>query len=254
MSDEFDPYKPGSGLKDDFDGWIKDGVFANEQYGVNIILMLECDDGEEYPVRYSVGSNWDTYDAGETVSHPAGSRQLFSGNSAYSDFMLHAMEAGAKDVLYQRVKDGAGPRFSSNYNGLSFHWEQLERPVRRPRVDDAGQRVKDERGREIWENSTMPRLLPVRFLGVHEGQQTLPTVGAAAAVEQGPMSDADPLRVLDAITAGKVRQAAKRSGDYVTFVDEMLELTDSSDNSIMDHEQIKEALADEGWYASLHNS
>jgi hypothetical protein len=216
--------------------------------------MVECDDGEEYPVRYSVGPNWDTYDAGESVSHPAGQRQLFSGNSAYSDFMRSALEAGAKDVLYQRVKDGQGPRFSANYNGLNFHWEQVERPVRRPRVDDTGARVKDDRGKEVWENATIPRLLPVRFLGLHEGQATLPGVAAATAVEQGPMADTDPLRTLDPITAGKVRQAAKRAADYVTFVDEMLELTDASDNSIMDHEMIKEALADENWYATLHNA
>lgn len=249
--DEFDPYKPGTGLKDDFNGWIKDGVFASEQYGTNIILMVECDDGEEYPVRYSVGGGWDTYDAGETVSHPAGSRQLFNSSSAYSDFMTFAIEAGAKELLYQRAKDGLGPRHASNYNGLEFHWEQVDRPVRRPKVDEQGGRVKDDRGREIWENSTAPRLLPVRFIGLHTEQQTLlPEIPTPTE----PANGTDPLRGLDAVTAAKVRQAAKRSGDYITFVDEMLELTDGADNSIMDHDEIKEALADESWYAALHNA
>jgi hypothetical protein len=252
VTDEFDPYKPGSGLKSDFDGWIKDGVFASEQFGTNIILMCDCDDGEEYPVRYSVGNGWDTFDAGETVQHPAGSRQLFSASTAYSDFMVAAMEVGARDVLYQRVKEGRGPRYANNYNGLGFHWDAVEKPTRRPKVDEAGQRVKDDRGRDVWESTTVQRLLPVRFLGVRDVQDHLPgtgqTVVAAGAGESG-----DPLAVLDVVTAAKVRKAAVNAGDYITFVDEMLELTDGNEASIMDHEQIKEALANEDWYAELHN-
>jgi len=253
MPDEFDPYKPGSGLKSDFDGWIKDGVFASESYGTNIILMCDCDDGEEYAVRYSIGSGWESYDAGETVQHPAGPRQLFSGNTAYSDFMVAAMEVGARDVLYERVKAGAGPRFASNYNGLGFHWDMVERPTRQPKVNELGERVRDDRGREIWENTTRPRLLPVRFLGVRDVQDHLPGSGAAAYSERF-QSGADPLAVLDTLTAAKVRKAAERAGDYISFVDEMLELTDGNDASIMDHDEIKEALANEDWYASLHQS
>jgi hypothetical protein len=264
MPDEFDPYKPGSGLKSDFDGWIKDGVFTSEQYGTVLILMTDTDDGEEYPVRYAVGSGWDTFDGGETVQHPAGARQLFAASSGYSDFMVFAMDNGAKDVLYLRVKDGLGPRHAGNYNGLGFHWDMVERPTRRPKLDEEGQRMKDDRGRDVWENGTVQRLLPVRFLGVRDVQASLPGVSGATSGVSGvaaPASSAstssdsnsdDPLTRLDLVTAAKVRKAARTSGDYITFVDVMLELTDGNDASIMEYDVIKEALADENWYASLH--
>jgi len=255
MADEFDPYKPGSGLKSDFDGWIKDGVFASENYGTNIILMCDCDDGDEYAVRYGVGSGWESYDAGETVQHPGGERQLFSNSTGYSDFMVFAMEAGAREILYERVRNGMGPRFAANYNGLGFHWDMVDRPTRAPKLDELGQRVKDDRGREIWENTTRQRLLPVAFLGVRDVQGHLPGSGAAATstvTSHATTVTSDPLAALDVITAAKVRKAAVNAGDYISFVDEMLELTDSDDASIMDHDEIKEALANEDWYASLH--
>jgi len=255
MPDEFDPYKPGSGLKSDFDGWIKDGVFASENYGTNIILMYDCDDGEEYAVRYGIGAGWESYDAGETVQHPSGPRQLFSASTGYSDFMVFAMEAGAKDILYERVRSGAGPRFAANYNGLGFHWDMVDRPTRRPKVDEMGVRVKDDRGRDVWENAVTQRLLPVRFLGVRDVQSHLPGTGSAATstVASHPTTvTSDPLAALDVVTAAKVRKAATNAADYISFVDEMLELTDGNDASIMDHDEIKEALANEDWYASLH--
>lgn len=255
MTDEFDPYKPGSGLKSDFDGWIKDGVFASENYGTNIILMCDCDDGDEYAVRYGIGNGWESYDAGETVQHPSGPRQLFSNSTGYSDFMVFAIECGAKDVLYERARAGQGPRFAANYNGLGFHWDLVDRPTRTPKTDEMGQRVKDDRGREIWENTTRQRLLPVAFLGVRDTQGHLPGSGAAAmstVVSHPTVAGGDPLAGLDVITQAKVRKAAVSSPDYISFVDVMLELSDADDASIMDHDEIKEALANEDWYASLH--
>lgn len=257
MPDEFDPYKPGTGLKDDFIGAITDAVFAPDPQTGNCkaILMTVDEAGEEYPVNYWLGSGWDTYDGGATVQHPGGDRQLFSNQSQYSDFMVHAMEAGAKDVMYDRLRAGLGPRVAANWLGMKFQWDSLQRPTRRPKVDAEGQPVADENGRQVWENTTTARLLPTKFMGLVGVQGTLEGVAGAGTVASAPSATTnDPLTVLDAVTAAKVRAAAKEAGDYGKFIDAMLALNDTTGTPIMEHAEIGQAVADEGWFTSLHDS
>lgn len=239
MPDEFDPYKPGTGLKDDFDGTIVDSNFTTDpQTGrCSLILMVQADDGDEVPQRYGCGSDWDTFDGGETVRHPKGERTLFSNQTAYSDFMVHAMEAGAREVMYQRLRDGLGPRAAANWHGLKFHWEVLPRPTR-TRNDETGE----------WENTTINRTLPTKFLGA-DGQGTLPVDGTVAAAPS-----ADPLSGVDPVIKAKVVKAAKESDSYTAFIDAMLGLSDGDGTPIMEIPEIGQAVADEDWYNRLHNS
>lgn len=243
MSDEFNPYKPGSGLKDDFDGTIVDGTFTTDpQTGTtSIILMVNCDDGDEWPARYSTGTGWESYDGGVTVKHPGGQRQLFNANSAYSDFMQHAWDAGAKDDMLERARKGGGPTVAANWDGMRFHWDVLERPIRRPEDTDSGR---------VWVDDKTNRTLPTRYLGLVGVQQVL---GAAPPVPgvATPSGD-DPLSVLDAVTAGKVRVAARDSATYVQFIDAMLNLTTSDGTPIMEFVEIGTAVADSGWFEALH--
>jgi len=242
MSDEFNPYKPGSGLKDDFDGVIVDGTFTTDPQtgGTSIILMVQCDDGDEWPARYGCGTGWESYDGGDTVRHPGGERQLFNANTAYSDFMQHAWDAGGKDDMLGRIKSVGGPTVAANWNQMKFHWEVLERPIRVPRDDESGRRV--------WENSTMNRTLPTKYLGLHAAS----AAAAAAAVTSGVTLSDDPLRVLDGVTAGKVRVAAKDSATYEQFIDAMLALTTADGAPIMEFMEIGAAVADSNWYTTLH--
>ena len=244
MSEEFNPYKPGSGLKDDFDGTIVDGTFTTDPQTGNtsIILMVQCDDGDEWPARYSTGPGWDSYDGGVTVKHPSGPKQLFSANSAYSDFMQHAWDAGAKDDMLRRAKEGGGPAVAANYNGLKFHWDVLERPIRRPEDREDGSRV--------WVNDVANRTLPTKFLGV-VGAEGVPSAVASASPSLGVVG-VDPLGVLDAATAGRVRVAAKDSATYEQFIDAMLGLTTGDGTPIMEFVEIGAAVADSDWYAALH--
>lgn len=245
MTDEFNPYKPGSGLKDDFDGTIVDGLFAADPQTGNtsIILMVSCDDGDEWPGRYGTGSGWESYDAGVSVRHPGGTRQLFNAQSAYSDFMQHAWDAGAKDDMLGRIKSVGGPTVGANWNGMRFHWEVLERPIRRP--------VDNEDGSRTWKDEVINRTLPVKYLGMVGVQEQLPTSGTVAGAGSVG-SSADPLTVLDAVTAGKVRQAAKDAASYEQFIDKMLGLTNNSGTPIMDFVEIGTAVADREWFNALH--
>lgn len=241
--DEFNPYKPGTGLKDNYDGVIVDGTFtADPQTGrTSIIIMVHADDGDEVPVRYGVGPNWESYDGGASVQHPGGDKQLFSNNVAFSDFMSHAWESGAKDHMMQRVREGKGPRFGDNWNGMRFHFDVLQRPSR----------IRNEETGE-WENSTIARTLPTKFLGF-EGEQGTLNVQAGTAVSAPSAPTQDPLSGLDAVTAGKVRHAAKTATSYTSFIDEMLELTDADNVPIMERSEIGAAVSDESWWQSLHD-
>lgn len=239
MSDEFNPYKPGSGLKDDFDGTIVDGTFTTDpQTGsTSIILMVNADDGDEWPARYSTGPGWESYDGGVTVRHPGGPKQLFSANSAYSDFMQHAWDAGAKDDMLTRARSGGGPSAAGNWNGMRFHWDVVERPIRRPEDKEDGSRV--------WVNDVTNRTLPTKYLGLAGSVADVAPVAIEANVS-------DPLSVLDAVTAGKVRTAAKDAATYEQFIDAMLGLCTPSGTPIMEFLEIGTAVADSDWYTALH--
>jgi hypothetical protein len=243
MSDEFNPYKPGSGLKDDFDGTIVDGVFTTDPQTGNtsIIIMVQCDDGDEWPGRYGCGSGWESYDGGATVRHPGGQRQLFNAQSAYSDFMQHAWDAGGKDDMLGRIKSVGGPTVAANWNGMRFHWEVMERPIRRPEDREDGSRV--------WVDATVPRTLPTKYLGTSGGVEQ-PQLLTSATPATGV--SADPLNVLDGVTAAKVRQAGRESASYEQFIDRMLALTNSTGTPIMDFVEIGTAVASRDWYESLH--
>jgi hypothetical protein len=244
MSDEFNPYKPGSGLKDDFDGTIVDGVFTTDPQTGNtsIIIMVQCDDGDEWPGRYGCGGGWESYDGGATVRHPGGQRQLFNAQSAYSDYMQHAWDAGGKDDMLARIKSVGGPTVGANWNGMRFHWEVMERPIRRPEDREDGSRV--------WVDATVQRTLPVKYLGTSRGVSEQPQLLSSAT----PATSAtdDPLSVLDAVTAANVRKAGRESVSYEQFIDRMLALTNSTGTPIMDFVEIGTAVASRDWYESLH--
>jgi hypothetical protein len=245
MTDEFNPYKPGSGLKDDFDGTIVDGVFTTDpQTGAtSVIIMVQCDDGDEWPGRYGCGGGWESYDGGVSVRHPGGPRQLFNAQSAYSDFMQHAWDAGAKDDMLGRIKTVGGPTVAANWNGMRFHWGVEERPVRRPEDREDGSRV--------WVNATVQRTLPNKYLGLAGVQESLPVSQSDTSAIS---AQADPLNVLDAVTAAKVKAAARDSNSYEQFIDKMLGLTNSTGTPIMDFVEIGTAVASSDWYTALHRS
>ncbi len=256
MPDEFNPFKPGTGLKDDFDGTVIDGVFTvNPQSGgTEIILMVACDDGEEYPLRYGVGPNWEPYAGGEYVNHPGGVKQLFSNNTAYSDFMVHAVDCGAGDDMFARSRelDGRGPQVAGMWKGMRFHFDTLPRQARRPKDNDDGTPAMDENGKRVWHDISINRTLPTKYLGI-DGQAKLFSAPGGTAADALSAPTADPLSVLDAVTQRRVRAVAKDAASYEQFIDAMLNLTDVEDIPIMERTDIGAAVADEAWYNKLHN-
>ncbi len=247
MADEWNPFTPGTGLKDDFDATIIRGQFVPDPQStrVTLKLWLDCDDGEEYELRLGLGNDWDTFDGGDSVKHPKGDRQLFHHNTQYSDFIVHAMNAGAQDAMFAHNKNynDMGPRFAAFWVGFRFHFNVLQRPSSK-----RSEKVNEDGTKEVtWEDIEVGRVLPTKYLGIAGDV----VVGTDAAAPSAP-TNSDPLAVLDQISQGKVRAAAKSAADYGAFIDLMLALTDNNDVPIMDYDDVQRAVADESWYAALH--
>ena len=246
MPDEYDSFRPGTGL---FEGeaTITSAVFTQEAGRDSMTMVMELDTGDS--LRYGCGSGWTSYDGGESVEHAKGPRQLFSNQTAYSDFMVHASEAGARDVMVERSKavEGQGAKHGSTWVGMRFKFQPLERPIR-ARYNDLNEDGTPHEKAGQWYNSTTNRSLPVEFLGVQDGQSH---AGASPAPSGGSARASDPLSTLDAVTAAKVRKAAADSPDYNTFVDACLVLTDAEGTAIMENMEIGQALSTPDWYLSL---
>jgi len=218
MADEFDTDK---GMKEDYDGTIREAYFQAADFGTSLILMINADDGVEVESRYSVGTDWASFDGGETVEHP--SKQKIRADSQLATLVDRAMMAGAESVIRER-SEGHGQKTAKLWPGLKFHWQTFGKPYS----------VKDrETGEE--KSGTSFKSYPTAFLGVHEvavseaGEQS---TGVSTGNEQVPD---------DIIVRLKVLAAAK---PFPEWVDEALTIDYVRENMLA-------ALSDEGFYNSL---
>jgi hypothetical protein len=250
MSEDWGSFTPGGGLKDDYDGFIRAAAFLPSD-GERTVLVLKVNavDGEEVVYRVGIGNDWESFDGGATVRHSSGDGARFNSNTHYSDFIVHAVESGAKDVLLQidKANGGHAAQMAATWVGLGFHWEVKQRPVRVPKRGIDGEIERDDNGRQVWVDGTIARALPTAFLGERDGDMPSPA----------PAPSANTASVLSGVgkrLKGQIEDAAKKSDSYQTFIDAMLELTDEDDMPIMERLDIASAAADESWYQSLHNA
>lgn len=197
-TDEFDPFKTSSGLKDDFDGTVIDGWWGtdpnSQQNPAPLLgfLKIIADDGEEVEARYSTGSGWNSYDGGVTVEHEkdGAGLQYFNNRTAWAECFTKAMESGAESEMRRRSQEelnNRGPRnIGGMMKGLKFHWN----------VKTETFNMKDRQTGEQRE-VTSNRLLPTAFLGVVGGAtQTLAPATQPSPVPSNPaMQPSQPLSV-----------------------------------------------------------
>lgn len=154
-TDTYDPLDTYDGLPDDFDGAIR-GVFfgydTNYMGGDKLALIAEIVSDElEEPEKllFGTGKDW------EPDKSPKGTKISREGKQQYHKqsgcgLLIKAMrEAGAEDVLRERIKGGLSPFDAALYDGLNFHWERKEFVYK---LDDG--------------DKTTSRLLPSKFIGV----------------------------------------------------------------------------------------
>lgn len=125
-----------SGLPDDFDATITDAVFRfNPEYQEGQILRLSltlsrADGGDDYNLEVNVGQSekgWDVADRGASAIRTSDKGTgLPHKNSGVSVLLRNMAEAGASDVLAERMRAGSSILSSALYTGLTFHWNQVE--------------------------------------------------------------------------------------------------------------------------------
>jgi hypothetical protein len=275
MSEEFDSYKPATGFKDDFDGTIRMAKFVkganNENYSFQPVI--DADDGEEVESSYGVGSDWASYDGGATVEHPKGYEKGFHQSTAYSQWIVHALECGAEEVLRERNRavEGRGAQYGSTWDKLRFHFEIMKVPVQRPVVKTVKAPDGTEREERVWESQETDRMFPTKFLGIAgdisasssrtssaptttTATTATPSSGTAAeAPATGSKSNVSILSdlKLHPLDIAKIRKMAEENS-FNGFVDSVCALTLQDGTDTMSRPEIVQLLSDEdGLYKAL---
>jgi hypothetical protein len=279
MSEEFDPFAPGSNLKENFDGAITSVKFEKQENGDNYTahMIVHADDGDEPEMFLSLGRDWVSYDGGRSVEHPRGNNTKFNAQTTYSEFIVFAMGGfsgdagdenerpvnvekglGAAQVMRERNRqlDNRGPQMADLWLGLRFHFDVVKRKSRQRVV------TKTETGDKVeWTDGTTDRMLPVRFLGVQGVQQAMDVTATAPTSSPTPASSPSPpptsgnvshpaLASLSPEDQEKIRALA-RGTDFGGFVDGVMGLQTSNGSSMLEIPPIIQALADESFYVSL---
>jgi hypothetical protein len=246
MADEFDPFRGDTGL---FEGLGRiDGVFFGKQgnaANLSANVTITDEQGNPHEQFYGLGSEWQSFDGGESVEHPRGENKSFSNQSPYFDFITHAMDAGAADEMRRRNRDlfsNHGPMHGKFWQGLVFDFEVVERPGRRP----------NEEG--VWVNSTFNRVLPTKYHGV-QGDSSATSPSADSVPSSQSASGSQGSTVNDGLGLSETDRAKLKtlalSHSYPEFVDAVTDLTDSRGESMVANAPLMQALADEGFYNSL---
>lgn len=261
-TEEFDPFATETGFKSDYDGVIEDAWFAtSEKGGDNIMFFasIKADDGEEVENRYSCGGDWATYDGGETVEHPKGSRKGFNSQTKYAGLLAAAMTCeGAEGVLRERSMSGPktddgiplGPRSAALWKGTKWHWIAVEKDYDFPDKEKPGERVT---GKSIT-------VKPTAFLGVvgdaaAGGTATSTGVPAASSTPGVPAASSTPAATAPSAASttevpadllGPLTAAAKAAPDFNSFIDAAMEISGVPENG-----DVMGKVADEAFYASL---
>jgi hypothetical protein len=219
--DEFDTDK---GVKDDYDGVIVDAHFSASQQGdINLVLKKKADDGDEVEDFYRVGTDWASFDGGETVEHP--SKSKVRADSQLAVLVDRAMLSGAEAVIRDRSAENGrkGQRTARLWPGLKFHWDVEEKPYE----------FKSQRTGEDVKGVSF-KSYPTRFLGVEEVVHSGDNSEDKSAPSQAQMPP-------DIMARLKVLAQAK---SFAEWVDEALTIDWVRENLLS-------ALSDESFYNSL---
>lgn len=222
MADEFDFDK---GVKDDYVGTVVDAFFkASEQNpdDINLVLKKAADDGDVVEDFYRVGTDWASFDGGETVEHPTKSR--LRADSQVATLVTMAMECGAETVMRERssAAGSLGPRTAALWPGLKFHWRVVEKDINFTN-QKTGEKVE----------RTMFKSYPDTFVGVEDIVDGSDENGSVVS----PSTEIPPE------VAAKLRILAT-SKNFADWVDEALTIDWVRDNLLS-------ALSDESYYNSL---
>ncbi len=184
-----DPWETGTGMADDFDGWISEPYFGvDERYagGAATLFCATLIDETGEPVttiKYSVGEDWEPDGSGAEITHPT--KAQINQNARFGRFIDRLVKpkterapkirtvtspAGKENGLdlgsVLRSNGGGTPLKANTFEGLGFHWNLHK-------METMG---KDEKGDVIYKDT----LLPVEYKGLWKGQGAKAATAPAA--------------------------------------------------------------------------
>lgn len=256
--EEYDEFRPGTGLKDDYDGLVNDGYFGTPQTGgerLMAFLKVSADDGDEVELRYSVGNGWTSYDGGKTVERSDGGERYFNNRTAWQQFISRCWTLeGCKEEMGRRsheLLDRRGPRDSRLLIGMRFHFNVETETMNLPERDEMGIPKRDERGQQITQAVEVSRVMPTAYLGTKDdaapkppksrggSKSTTTTATAEAPSSTSPTNGADPTLM------AKMKVYAKTK-PYDEWVDAVMGI-----EGVLDDGELVGKLSDESFYESL---
>lgn len=151
-------------------GIVTTSYFKEGEYGWSLFVDTLFDDPENYPKfeggtfgrHFALGKDWSSTDGGQTAVHTSGdTTKRFRNDSGIGRLVAQLAKIGLAE---QRPE--FNPYQAASFAGLHLEWENVPVPKRAPKVDEAGNRVLDAQGKEIWEEvEGATLLLPVRLVG-----------------------------------------------------------------------------------------
>lgn len=245
MSD-WDPFKPDTGLKDDYDGTITSAEFVQVNGGNYALQLVVTADDEEAPeIRLGCGKGWVSYDGGETVEGPS-AKARFHAMTAYAKFIGSAMKSGAGDELQgrsQRDHQGRGPMHAALWQGLRFHFEVLNEPGDMPDPNGGTKWIPNPEG--------VNRVAPTKYLGTTEESTSSPdSKKTSSAQSSGTANTTSPSDSIHPADLATLTQHANEL-DFEPWVDHIMTLKDQSGSLFIKNKPVMALLASKDRYEAL---
>lgn len=262
LGEEYDEFRTTTGLKDDYDGTITDGYFGKPQSGgdrLQSFLKVSADDGDEVELRYGIGADWETFDAGKTVEHPRD--KYFNNRTAWAEFFTAAIKVGAKEELGKRSAklERRGPKDSRLFVGLRFHFNVVTETMQLPKLDELGQPVRDEKGQVVREPREISRVLPTAYLGTTDDAAPAASPGKAKATKKAagttqtaaPMEEPQSSNGDEAPFGLEKAQLVKLKAKAKTMTHEAWMDWVTDQDEFVENDELISNVGDEEFYASL---
>lgn len=247
MSDNYDPFKPDTGLKDDFDGTVITEEFKQSDYGnYGLVLTVEADDGEVIELRpLGCGKDWKSVDGGESVEGPS-AKSTFHVNTGMSDWISFAMKAGAEEELRRRSKDefsGRGPMHAGLWHIMRFHFDVVEQKANR-----------QNRETKEWEEVTVNVVRPTKYLGtateVKSSGTPSPSTASTSSVSQTAFHSNGANTTIHPTDLATLQTLAQQH-PFTKWVDKAMMLKGVDGELLLRNNAVKAMLSSEEQYNSL---
>jgi hypothetical protein len=243
MSDNYDPFKFDTGLKDDYDATIITEEFKQSDYGnFGLVLTVEADDEEVIELRpLGCGKDWRSVDGGETVEGPS-AKSRYHASAGISAFIAAAMKCGAEDELRRRSNeefDGRVPFCAGLWHGLRFHWDVLEEKANR-----------QNRETKEWEEVVVNVVRPTKYLGTASASPAVSTTPSARSVTTtGAPSNGAATSIHPTDLAALTALATQHP--FMEWVDKAMMLKGVDGELLLRNNAVKAMLSSEEQYNSL---